>query len=546
MDTQQYAVGVGLVYQPTYVPQHTRAFALAHDQVMSWHSAHSSPPHSASSSSSSLYSAMGDRADYAGSPSMPHPSMHGFAAVHPSAGLESGPSHPTMVFDTPQIDGSIGPSRSRRSARRATMHGGDTGPSAPSGQPYDRRQHSLAFAVQSRPQTPSGEMPQHFAVHHAGTAAMHTMMNHSMNPVSPYQFIPSHSRSASGSLSTSTVSSNPRSASPALSVSSAMTSLSSGTSAARAQPYASQTTPPEPDPQELPPHRKGRKQRLWSIDRKKICEYHKNNPGKKQEEIAREFNVERSTVSKILKEKDRWLNVKDDEKLLVSKYRPSKFPHLESQLESWLQECSRNEILLTDALIRTQAKKVALELGLTEDKFKASSGWVENFKARHGISKGVWRGNPQRARENVQIPMTSSPVSVGSIQGIADVQPSTGEEEAHTVQISTMPATWDTSASSIYEQAVSTTDVIPMAEDMAVPVAMPVAGGSQENGSLYNVDSMAAPLDVPEPSESPVPTLEEARVMITKLQEFFDENNRIIEDRQKSVLKTIAHILRGP
>ena len=61
--------------------------------------------------------------------------------------------------------------------------------------------------------------------------------------------------------------------------------------------------------------------KLWSTDRKKICVFHRENPGLKQEEIALTFGVERSTVSKILKEKDRWLNVKDDEKMQVSKWR---------------------------------------------------------------------------------------------------------------------------------------------------------------------------------------------------------------------------------
>lgn len=33
-------------------------------------------------------------------------------------------------------------------------------------------------------------------------------------------------------------------------------------------------------------------------------------------------------------------------------------------------------------------------LSIGEDKFKASAGWVENFKHRHGIKKGVWVGKP--------------------------------------------------------------------------------------------------------------------------------------------------------
>ncbi|KAH9936650.1 uncharacterized protein B0H18DRAFT_328253 [Fomitopsis serialis] len=115
-------------------------------------------------------------------------------------------------------------------------------------------------------------------------------------------------------MSSSISSSNPRSASPANSVVSLASSRTSFSSASGSQIQQ------QPDPQE-PRQPKHRKQRLWSTDRKKICMCHRDNPGMKQEEIAARFGVERSTVSKILKEKDRWLNVKDDEKLQVAKWR---------------------------------------------------------------------------------------------------------------------------------------------------------------------------------------------------------------------------------
>ena len=48
--------------------------------------------------------------------------------------------------------------------------------------------------------------------------------------------------------------------------------------------------------------------------------------------------------------------------------------------------------LLTDALIRNKAKETARSLQIPDERFKASSGWVENFKHRHNIRKGVWLG----------------------------------------------------------------------------------------------------------------------------------------------------------
>ena len=127
--------------------------------------------------------------------------------------------------------------------------------------------------------------------------------------------MPSHSRSTSGSASTS----NPRSASPALSIASALTSVSSHASAAYPQafPLTGTTTVPT----SIAPRMKNKKQRLYNVDRKKICQYHKENPHLRQEEIAKKFNVERSTVSKILKQKAKWMNAPDEETMLIAKQR---------------------------------------------------------------------------------------------------------------------------------------------------------------------------------------------------------------------------------
>jgi len=79
-------------------------------------------------------------------------------------------------------------------------------------------------------------------------------------------------------------------------------------------------------------------------------------------------------------------------------FRPSKFPEIESELAKWLYECRDKKVQLTDSVIRNKAKEVAKQLQIPEDKFKASSGWVENFKHRHGIRRGQFHGNGRNAR----------------------------------------------------------------------------------------------------------------------------------------------------
>jgi hypothetical protein len=84
--------------------------------------------------------------------------------------------------------------------------------------------------------------------------------------------------------------------------------------------------------------------------------------------------------------------------LLIVCPSPSKFPEIESSLQEWLLEMDKTKQILTDASIRAKAKEVARGMEIPEDKFKASSGWIENFKHRHGIRRGVWHGDGKNTR----------------------------------------------------------------------------------------------------------------------------------------------------
>jgi hypothetical protein len=61
--------------------------------------------------------------------------------------------------------------------------------------------------------------------------------------------------------------------------------------------------------------------RLCNGDRKKMCLEHLANPELKQEQLAQMFSVERSTVSKILKNKDKWIAVPEADINRVAKHR---------------------------------------------------------------------------------------------------------------------------------------------------------------------------------------------------------------------------------
>lgn len=137
------------------------------------------------------------------------------------------------------------------------------------------------------------------------------------------------------------------------------------------------------------------KKKLRNIDRKMICDYSVANPSVKQDAIANEFGIERSTVSKILKQKDKWLAIDPkSDAARIAKHRAVKFPAVEDRLTSWVAQLQARGEAVRDCLIRNEALRIAAELGLGEDKFKASGGWIEKFRERNAIPK------PQSVEQN--------------------------------------------------------------------------------------------------------------------------------------------------
>ncbi|CAE6518354.1 unnamed protein product [Rhizoctonia solani] len=137
-----------------------------------------------------------------------------------------------------------------------------------------------------------------------------------------------------------------------------------------------------------PIRRRANKQRLDDARRKEICSYARDRPKARQEDIAIKYGVERSTISKILKHKDKWLSLDTNpRKSIPVKHRPSKFPEIETELLKWVRQCQENGTNITDTRIKAKAKECAAEIGLPEGKFKASSGWIENFKLRNSLTR---------------------------------------------------------------------------------------------------------------------------------------------------------------
>jgi hypothetical protein len=129
---------------------------------------------------------------------------------------------------------------------------------------------------------------------------------------------------------------------------------------------------------------KRRLAKLTADDRKRICEQYLLNPKMKQATLGALFGVERSTVSKILKNRDRWL-APPDSPVPVARPSMARYPELEGKLVEWcrVQLATMDGERLTDEMIKSQALAMAAASEAeVRKRFKASTGWMEGFKVR--------------------------------------------------------------------------------------------------------------------------------------------------------------------
>ncbi|KAJ4362022.1 hypothetical protein N0V83_010963 [Neocucurbitaria cava] len=154
-----------------------------------------------------------------------------------------------------------------------------------------------------------------------------------------------------------------------------------------------------------------------------MCQYHEDNPTVKQTEIGAMFGVERSTVSKVLRQKEKYL-YQDDGSRSPIKRSKGKFPDIERALSNWARNHQRQGLPLTDAVIRDKARFFAQTVGNSESHLKANStSWLEKFKQKnHLMGARSRKGSIAEESEgtsnppsNVHTPGAISPTSPGGV-----------------------------------------------------------------------------------------------------------------------------------
>ncbi|KAE9543694.1 hypothetical protein AGLY_002090 [Aphis glycines] len=112
---------------------------------------------------------------------------------------------------------------------------------------------------------------------------------------------------------------------------------------------------------------------------------------KRKKDIASEFGIPASTLSTILKYKNKILKAIEEAPYLPrrKRFKASSFPEIEHAMTEWMKQIRDYNLPLSGPLIQEKAAEFVKDLGLT---FQASSGWLEKFKSRNGIVEKIISG----------------------------------------------------------------------------------------------------------------------------------------------------------
>ncbi|RMY61482.1 hypothetical protein D0865_00974 [Hortaea werneckii] len=134
---------------------------------------------------------------------------------------------------------------------------------------------------------------------------------------------------------------------------------------------------------------------LTNNDRKRMCQYAEDHPNAKQTEIGAIFGVERSTVSKVLRQREKYLTQDDGSKSPVKRAK-DRSPDIERALAVWAKNRQKG-LPLTDELIREKARIFSATATIRtspENHHVLSPICLENFKLKHNLMGARSRKSP--------------------------------------------------------------------------------------------------------------------------------------------------------
>jgi Tc5 transposase DNA-binding domain/DDE superfamily endonuclease len=102
-------------------------------------------------------------------------------------------------------------------------------------------------------------------------------------------------------------------------------------------------------------------------------------------EVSDRYKICRTTAYKTIKDKPLLLKMMqaNPTNLALTKLRQPTYQSLDEAMTLYVQQCQANDVEFTGPILLEKASKFAKALGYTE--FRGSSGWLSNFRKRHGF-----------------------------------------------------------------------------------------------------------------------------------------------------------------
>lgn len=151
---------------------------------------------------------------------------------------------------------------------------------------------------------------------------------------------------------------------------------------------------------------KRRRAQLTPYQKMKICVYKRDHPSASQADITSYFaqhydlTIGRSTISDILKEKEKWLAHEEEGSSIRS--RTAKNQQLDDALQMWMAKMEESHVTVSDLMLIEKAKWFAKQPGIpVPPDFKFSKGWLMRFKKRNGI--GLYKREGESASADLTV-----------------------------------------------------------------------------------------------------------------------------------------------
>ncbi|GET02448.1 tigger transposable element-derived protein 6-like [Rhizophagus clarus] len=124
------------------------------------------------------------------------------------------------------------------------------------------------------------------------------------------------------------------------------------------------------------------------IQKHQLCLNYQKKLQPTQKQLAIQYGIKQNTVSDILRNKDKWLLVDlNSEESKKQRKRPVQFSQIEEAMTLWVTNTLEVDLVINTDILREKAEFFASNFEVNS--FKASNGWISNFKKCHNMKEYV-------------------------------------------------------------------------------------------------------------------------------------------------------------